>query len=160
MKKEIREVYSPELKKDAQCDGIALTSAMPNQEVQVATKGFYSSYSTDFNQFANGILGFFLGHAELSSINHLLVHIDEKNTARIYRNFPFGQRVRIAVPKKSGQVVFKSDITDIESVFFEDGISFLDYQTSHKIIYLFRTGWHFGLYFNLSKKDPIEEILK
>jgi hypothetical protein len=160
MKKKLSEVYNPEVKENVLIDGISLKSGLSGQKIKIATKGSFSSYDNDFQHFFDNMLSPFVPINELHSINMLLVHIKPNNTAYIYRKFPLGFKIRISGPKERGQAVFKHEITDIESIFFEDDLSYFDYEPDDKIIFLFRSGWIFGIYFNLVKKNSLDEITK
>lgn len=160
IKKNISEVYKPEIKKNIFIDGILLESASSGQEVKMATKGVITTYDPEYRNFMNNIIGIFINSFELETINRLLVHIKKDNTAYIYRNFPYGFKAIVSGPKKKGTVVLKNEVTDIESIFFEDDLSHLEYEVTDKIVYLFRCNWSFGLYYNLSKIDSFEIISK
>jgi len=157
-KKKLSEAYSPEIRENVLIDGITLKSALAGEKVELTTKGALSSYDYDFQHFFDSVLQHFIAHPFLHQLNQLLIHIKSDNTAYIYRDFPLALRVRIIGPKESGHVVFQNEINDIESVTFEDDIAFFDFENGDEIVYLFRSRWSFGLYFNLTKTDELATV--
>ena len=160
MKKNISEVYNPEIKLNIKIDGILLESALEGQQVNMATKGAITTYDPDHRTFMNNLISIFVNINDLETINRLLVQIKSNNTAYIYRDFPFGYKIFLSSQKELGSVIFQNEITDIESIFFEDDLSKIEYEPSDKIVYLFRSNWSFGLYFNFQKKDSFDIISK
>jgi len=160
MKKKIAEIYNPEIKDNIVVDGVSLESVAPGQEVKMSVKGAITTFDPEFRTFMNNIIGLFINKAELETINRLLVHIKNDNKAYIYRDFPYGFKAVISGPKEKGSAVFKHEITDIESIFFEDDLCRLEYEATDKLVYLFRSNWSFGLYYNFHKVDSFELISK
>ena len=66
--------------------------------------------------------------------------------------------LRLKIPKKAGEPVFKKEIIDIEKVYFKDDFYTVKFEKTDQIIWLFRKNWRFGLYFDLTRNCSTEEL--
>ena len=90
-----------------------------------------------------------------SSLNQLLVLVGKDKVARIYEKFPMSMQIVANRDIKAGTAVFDSDIADIREVNFSDAVATISPEDGEKIIWIFRDGFSFGMYFDLT-----EELVK
>ncbi len=135
--------------------GFAMSNAKSGEQVMVQTKGVLTSDDELFHTFMDGICSFLSQYATLflNSIYQflLVIHMDE--SADLYINELPLVSIEInakRTPIEKGQIIRYCDIVDIRRLRF-DGI---DLKESDNIIYCFKVGWKFGLYFDLERINP------
>lgn len=138
---------------DVKIGGFAVTSAEAGQPVFITTKDSVTSESSLFyvyaEQFSNIIFPK-TGALNLRDVvNYYLVVIHPDCTADFYaQDFEVVAKIKPNRDIKAGEAVYAKDITDISETTFPK----ININPDDQIIYLQRSGWRFGLYFNLSRE--------
>ncbi len=130
-------------------DGFAAHDAIAGEQVKMLVKAFVDSDSSDFYVYADKLSDLYLGkHFLVNLVHSFLILVHEDLSADIFvNNIPSSVRVIGARDIRKGEGVTIKDIADISQLRF-DGI---DIVRSDRIIYCFKVGWKFGLYFNLTR---------
>ncbi len=153
----VRARYEPEIHQIAEPVGLSLNAARKGETVKVLQRAFFSSYDDDHRHYFRQILGQF--PTSVSLPNHLLIVI-RNNEARIHQEFPLVLKIRPKVAIQAHRFVFEDQILDIEGVGFKDNVFEVDIRDGDKIVWLFRVGWSFGLYFDFSGEMATMELWK
>jgi len=154
--KDADKVYKPEIKQKVLVDGVAVESADKGAKIKFIKKGFITSLQDDFKFTADQFISLF--SPSNPKINELLVLIKNDNSAKIYSKFPLSARMRAKGDVKKGASLTREDIFDISTLEFRDSIYEIDIENDDKVIYLFRIGWEFGLFFDLTKKLKLSDL--
>lgn len=137
-----------------------MQSAQKGEQIKVLQRSFFTSYQDDHRHFFDEILRVF-PNLNLNELNEIIIVLRNKK-CYIYRNFPISMKIRSKVSIPAGSAVFENQILDIVGIKFEDSVFNLDIRDGDKFVWLFRTGWSFGLYFDFSGQlstDELEKIL-
>ncbi len=108
-----------------------------------------------FYTYIDQISGIFLRSVLVGQVFQFLVLIHENLSADLYLN-EFPVKV-LMMPKRAlqrGEIVTTRDIADIRKLSVE-GINFKD---TDKVIYCFKVGWKFGLFFDLHREQPLNIV--
>lgn len=132
--------------------GFAAENVKGGETVKVLTRALLTSDDPEFYQYSESISNIFLNknRIQIDGVCQFLVLIHQDLSADLYVN-DFGVLVEIKAKRdiKAGEVVTQGDIADIRKVNFS-GIEIKD---SDKIIYCFKVGWRFGLFFDLTPRS-------
>ncbi len=136
-------------RKNVKICGIA-SELIPDQETGlVLQKAIMTSQETRFFKYAENICKLISN----KSYNNLLVIIDKNENAKIYEEaFPLSMKQRLKRSVKKGELIYKKDVLDISEVSFSDAKSDINPKDGEQIIWLFRIGFVFGLYFDFTKQ--------
>jgi len=137
---------------DVKIGGFSVTSAEAGQSVFITTKDSVTSESPLFYVYAEQFSNFIFpktGALNLRDVvNYYLVVIHPDCTADFYaQDFEVAAKIKPNRDIKKGEVVYAKDITDISETTFPK----ININSDDQIIYLQRSGWRFGIYFNLSR---------
>jgi len=144
-------IYKPEILNEVKVSGITISTIGVGEFGKVLVKAFITSYEKRFSKYAKNILSLFK-QLHLDSINRLLVIIKPDFKAYVYQNFPESILVRVKNSVKKGSVLNRNNIADILKVEFKDSVCEIQYEDGDQIIWLFRSKFVFGLYFDFSCK--------
>ena len=139
--------------------GIAAENGNPEDKIKCYTEiALISDNPLFFNaiKFANDIINK-CGYVECN-VNKLLAIIHDDSSADAYINdFPETKKITAKCKVIFSEKVYSHQIADITDVNFP-GINI----TKHdKIIYCFKSGWRFGLYFNLgNRQNSLLDVVK
>jgi len=158
--KDADEFYKPRIKKDVKIDGIAAETVEDGGVCKMIQKDFIFSSQDNFEQYSNNILAPFLDPFSKNEVNNLLVIIGKDHTARIYTKFPQILKIRSKIDVKKGDPVLVEDIVDIEELKFSDSVQDIAIEEGDQIIWFFRVGLKFGLYFDLTRTLKPETLPK
>lgn len=158
--KDADEIYKPEIKKDMIVDGIAGETVSSGSKIKVIQKGFISSFEKDFSLIANNIISFLYPSSLSKPIDKLLVIINKDNKAKIYSDFPLVALMRGKKDIKKDEMITEEDVADIDTIEFKDLNFEINIEKTDKIIFLFRIGWKFGLFFDFTKTLDLERLKK
>jgi len=129
--------------------GFAVETAQPGEMAKIQTRGSLVSDNPLFYTYIDQISGIFLKTVLVGGVFQFLVLIHENMSADIYLNdFPVKVLLMAKRDLKQGEVIRTDDIADIQQLSF-DGINIKD---TDKIIYCFKVGWKFGLFFDLDRR--------
>lgn len=144
---------------DVRLDGFAVSSAAAGETVKVQVKGSATSESPFFLMYAEQIANLIfpkLGSIKLKDeVNNYLAVIHIDNTADVYiQEFATAVKVKLNRSIKVGEPIYPKDIDDMVEVSFP-GISI---KSDDKVVFLKRSGWRFGIYFDFTKQINIETL--
>lgn len=132
--------------------GFVVETAQPGEMAKVQTRGSLVSDNPLFYTYIDQISGIFLKTAFVNHIFQFLVLIHENLSADLYLNdLPVKVLMMTKRDFKKGEVITTGDIADIQQLSFE-GINIKD---TDKVIYCFKVGWKFGLFFDLDREHAI-----
>ena len=152
----LRARYEPETHPVPELAGLALRSATAGETVDVLTRAFFSSYDDDHRHYFSEVLGQLPG-LNHPSLDHALVVIRE-NTAYVHKLFPLTTKIIVKTPIRPNRAVFQNQIVDVTEVRFKDSVFEPDIRNGDKLVWLFRIGWSFGLYFDFSGEMRTDEL--
>ncbi len=131
--------------------GFAAENVKGGETVKVLTRASLTSDDQEFYQYSESISNIFLNkkRIQIDNVYQFLVIIHQDLSADLYVN-DFGVLVEIKAKRdiKAGEAVTQGDIADIRKVKFQD-IEIVD---TDKVIYCFKVGWRFGLFFDLTPR--------
>lgn len=149
-------LYEPMVIPNVNVAGIVVGTIKPGETGNILTKSFITSDDIRFYTYAPNILQFFVDKNELSQLDRLLVLIKNDNKAYVYRVFPMSVLFKPKKGVKKGEVIFYDDIADIIQVEFTDAVTNIKIENDDQVIWLFREGLKFCLYFDFSRSIPSE----
>ncbi len=158
MSTEVSEIYKPIIRDGIKIDGITGETIPKDAKGIIIRKSFIMSYDKNFEKYSNSILNVILGNSQNETLNRLIVVIKKDERAIIYQNFPLAFQVRLKKSKNAFELVYQDEILDITGVEFSDTIFNLDIENGDKFVWLFRTNWKFGLYFDFSGKLDVSKL--
>jgi hypothetical protein len=133
--------------------GFALETAQSGEMAKIQTRGSLVSDTPLFYTYIDHISGIFLKNVLVGHVFQFLVLIHENLSADLYINdLPVKILMMTKRSLKKGEVVTSNDIADIQKLSFE-GIGIKD---TDKVIYCFKVGWKFGLFFDLHREKPLD----
>lgn len=132
--------------------GFAVETIQPGERGKIQTHGSLVSDSPLFYTYIDQISGIFLKNVFVGHVFQFLVLIHESLSADLYlNNLPVKVLMMAKRDLKQGEVITSGDIADIQQLSFE-GIKINE---TDKVIYCFKVGWKFGLFFDLDRRDPL-----
>lgn len=143
--------------------GLAAEHSIGKQKIEVINRGIYISDQPEFHKIIDQLSGIFLSKAKVpaSNVYHFLVLIHKDLSADLYINeFKVIAKMRAKRDLEFGEIIGRNDIADISRLKFPD----IKIEETDKVIYCFKVGWKFGLFFDLERKnnlnlDEMEDIL-
>lgn len=130
--------------------GFAIETAKPGEMVKVQTYGSLISDDPLFYTYIDQITSIFFRNILVNATYQFLVIIHDNLTADVYYNeIPIKILMLSKRSFKKGEMVFNNDIADIKELVFEN-IKITD---TDKLIYCFKVGWKFGLFFDLHREN-------
>ena len=137
--------------------GFAVENAKPGDMVPVLMSAILTSDDQNFHKYAETISNVYLNKTGvfLNLVHQFLVVIHENLSCDIYVNdFQVAYEIHLKRDVKKGEVLKLKDVADIKRVKFpEITITEMD-----KIIYCFKVGWRFGLYFDVIPRVQNDNI--
>jgi len=133
--------------------GFVVETAKKGEMVKIQTRGSLISDDPIFYTYIDQITRILLNKVFINSVYQFLVLIHEDLSADLYLN-DIPTKI-LMMPKrdvKKGQVVSANDIADIRKLSF-DRIIIKD---TDKVIYCFKVGWKFGLFFDLHWEERLD----
>lgn len=132
--------------------GFSVENVPAGGMAKVLVKGSFTSDEKEFYTYMKQITNLFLNKAGLfvNQISYFLIILHADHSADIYINdFTVLQKIRIKRSVKAGERVGIDNVADMDEITFPD-ILITD---TDNIIYCFKVGWKFGLYFNFMQVD-------
>lgn len=131
--------------------GFATENVKGGENAKVLTRAVLTSDDPEFYQYLESISSIFLNKnlIQIDKVCKFLVLIHQDLSADLYVN-DFAVSVEINAKRdiKAGEIVMLSDIADIRKVKFPD----IEIKDTDKVIYCFKVGWRFGLFFDLTPR--------
>jgi len=134
--------------------GFTVSNTKEGETTEVLTKAVITSDEPQFYQYIAQISTSFLNKNDIcvDTVYQFLVIIHQDLSADIYVNdFQVVSEIVVKKDITKGDIVRESDIADIKSLKFPE-IEIID---TDKIIYCFKVGWKFGLFFDLDRRQPL-----
>ena len=132
--------------------GFAFSDARAGEAVSVCTRASLTSDDDLFYEIMEGVSVAILSQASffVNGIYQFLAVLHDDDTADLYVNeFPVLVKTTAKASMAKGQVVSLDDIADIQSLEFEGSLI----GETDKLIYCFKVGWKFGLFFDLKRQS-------
>ena len=155
----IARMYIPEIVKVGPISGVSGASIPAGGTGPIIQRAFLTSLDELFPPIANNILGHFMRQRVEDTMNTILIRLKNKTEAHIYKNVPLALDIRSRVNMSKGTLVTDEHIADITGVAFEDAVINLNPEDGEQFVWLFRSKWLFGLYFDLTGKLKQSELL-
>ncbi len=132
-------------------EGISLTSAKGGDTVEVAIRGYFTTFDGDiFYNTIEHLSSIFL-HPELvqngmleQDVKNVLIFIDKNNLATIHINFSTIAKIMVKHEQAKLTPLFSDNITDVIAIEFPG----IEMKEEDSVIYLFSSRWRKGLFFN------------
>jgi len=136
--------------------GFVMHEAAPGEQVEVLTRAALTSDSSEFYTYIEqipGIIGARDVFINWDSTFQFLALLHEDGTGDLYLNdFPVMIQAQARRDIQAGEAVGEEDLGDIRSLQFPT----ITVAATDKIIYCFKCGWKFGLYFDLDRRKPMD----
>lgn len=130
--------------------GFAANNALAGEDVRVIYKGFFHSDQKEFYEYIDHISNKYLNQFFINKIHDFLIIFYPNSSAVIYKNnLPIGFDMIFKRDILAGEKVTVNDIVDINELRFP---GYVDIKENYKLIFCFKVGWKFGLYFDFH--DP------
>lgn len=152
-------IYDPEIVKVEPISGLVDGTIPAGATGKILQRAFLTSLDERFPLFANNLLGHFMGVQVEDTINTVLIRLKNQTQAHIYKRFPLSFQFRARGDISKGTIVTDAHIADINAVEFKDALINLNPEDGEQFIWLFRSKWFFGLYFDLTGKLNQSELL-
>lgn len=135
--------------------GFAVENAKKGEQVKVPSKASLISDQVEFYNYIEQISNIFLGRAKvlINNVYQFLVIIHKDLCADLYVNdFPVAIEIRAKRDIKKGEAISQNDIADIRRLNFPN----IRIEKTDKVIYCFKVGWKFALFFDLDRRYDLE----
>jgi len=130
--------------------GFAAADIPPEAFGWILTRAFVCSDDPTFYLYCDQISKMFLNRYFIDAINHFLVVIHVDLSADVYVNhFPIQIKILAKRDTKAGEPIRYNDIADIAEIRFPG----IDIKENDSVIFCFKKGWKFGLFFDLCQMD-------
>lgn len=163
MKNNLLPTYHIKLKDVIKDIGFTVATIPSESYGWLLVKGFFNSDQEEFHTYISHICSIYLNkYVWINNLTSFLIIIHDDNTADIYlNNLPIIIKVRPKRDLKRSEIIKKKDIVDINELRFKG----INIKENDNIVFCFKVGWKFGLYFdfyqgNGTKKIDIEELYK
>lgn len=139
--------------------GFVVENARAGEEAKILYRAHLTSDDSDFYGYVEKFCGMFLpANVLINSLHQFLIVIHKDLSADLYINdFPVALEMKSKTDIEKGQLVGLGDIADIRRLRFSD----IGIDENDQVIYCFKVGWRFGLFFDLSagRTKPVGEDL-
>lgn len=132
--------------------GFVVENVEKGNKAKILTKASFISDDPKFYHFTEQISNMFLNKADIliNNVCQFLILIHQDLSADLYVNdLPVILEIKAKRNIKKGEKIYQDYIADIRKLKF-DGIRI---EETDKIIYCFKVGWKFALFFNLHVND-------
>ncbi len=130
--------------------GFSTTDIGPGETAKILTRAYVTSDQPEFYLYAEQIANIFLGNFLVDGIHTYLILIHNDLSGDIYiNNLPIIVQTMLKKGAQAGDVIRIKDIVDIKELKFQ-GISI---KSTDSVIFLFKKGWKFGLFFDLNQTN-------
>lgn len=132
--------------------GFAAENVKGGETVKVLTRALLTSDDPEFYQYSESISNIFLNknRIQIDGVCQFLVLIHQDLSADLYVNdFAVSIEIKAKRDIKAGEAVTLGDVADIRKVKFPD----IEIKDTDKVIYCFKVGWRFGLFFDLTPRS-------
>ena len=136
-----------------QLDGFVTENILPGEDGSMLVRATLTSDQPDFYLYMRGIQGVINDriraagiHFNLDHTSSLLLLVHSDKSADLYLG-PLSLRMEITAKRdlKAGDVLYLTDVADLRKV----GLPDVSIRSDDQVIYCFKVGWKFGLFFDL-----------
>ncbi|MBI5180116.1 MAG: hypothetical protein HZA05_01775 [Nitrospirae bacterium] len=135
--------------------GFAIENSKQEADAKILTRASITSDEAEFYTYIEQVSNLFLNKMgiPINSVYVFLILIHKDLSADIYIN-EFRVMIDVCAKRdlKKGEPVRINDIADIRSLKFSD----IKIVETDKIIFCFKVGWKFGLFFDLNRKELLD----
>ena len=139
--------------------GFVVENVRAGEEGKFLYRAHLTSDDSDFYGYVEKFCGMFLAQANvlINNVHQFLFVIHKDLSADLYINdFPVALEMKSKTDIEKGQLIGLQNIADIRRLRFPD----IGIDENDQIIYCFKVGWRFGLFFDLSAAPkPVGEDL-
>lgn len=135
--------------------GFLTENVKKGKTAKVLTRASVISDEPEFYTYTEQISNIFLNKLGIfiNTVFQFLVLIHKDLSADLYINdFPIAIEIRAKRDIRKGEVVRQGDIADIRRLKFPD----IKIVETDKVIYCFKVGWKFALFFDLNRQDNLD----
>jgi hypothetical protein len=129
--------------------GFAMENGKPNELIKVLCRWFGTSDDKDFFTYIESIENLYLsnvGILEEYIHNFLIIHHEDLSVDIYINDLPIKIEFLSKRNVQKGEIVYENDVADIRQLKFND----IEIKESDNIIFCFKQGWRFGLFFDLT----------
>ena len=144
---------------DVKLDGFAVSSALRGETVKIQVKDWATSESPFFFVYAEQIANLIfpkLGTVNLrDEMDTYLAVIHMDNSADVYmQDFATVAKVKVNRSVKAGEPIYPKDIDNLAEVRFPG----IPIKSDDRIVFLKRSGWRFGIYFDFTRQIDTDSL--
>ena len=135
--------------------GFATENAINGKQINVLTRGSVISDQKEFYTYIEQISNIYLNQAKvpINGVYQFLVIIHKDLSADIYvNNFPVTIEIKSKRDVEKGEAISQNDVADINRLIISD----VHIEKTDKVIYCFKVGWKFALFFDLNRQYDLE----
>jgi len=140
--------------------GFATRNMLPGEEGFILVRAKLTSSQPEFHLYMRGIDSLVVNAARTArkelTLDHtstLLLLIRSDDSADLYLEpIPLIMEMLAKDPIKEGQIVYRRDIADLRRIRLQD----VKIGSTDRIIYCFKVGWKFGLFFDLGQNRELD----
>jgi len=141
--------YHMHLKKVQPMAGFAAGDIAPKNFGWILSRAFVCSDDPAFYMYCDQISKMFLTSYFIDNICNYLILTHRDLSTDIYVNFPFQVKMMTKRELKAGEPIYQNDIADIAELCFPG----IDIKENDSVIFCFKKGWKFGLFFDFNPAD-------
>ncbi len=132
--------------------GFAAETIEKGETGKIITRGSFISDEPLFYTYIESITEFFFKNVLVNSVFQFLILIHDNLSADLYlNNFPTKILMMAKRNLKKGEIIRVNDIADVRRMSFDN----IRIKETDKVIYCFKVGWKFGLFFDLHREEPL-----
>ena len=132
--------------------GFAMENKQGGETIKVLTRDLLTSDDQEFYRYSEHFSNVFLSKVGvlIDRVHQFLVIIHKNLSADLYVNdINISFEIRVKRDVKAGEAITRDDIVDIKKAKFPD----IKIDKTDKVIYCFKVGWRFGLFFDLTPRS-------
>ena len=141
--------YHTHLQKVPPMAGFPVVDIPPGSFGWILTRAFVCSDDPTFYLYCDQISKMFLTSYFVDAITNYLILIHSDLSSDIYVNFPFQVKMMTKRALEAGKLIYQNDIADIAELRFPR----IDIKENDSVIFCFKKGWKFGLFFDFNPID-------
>lgn len=132
--------------------GFAAETIEKGETGKILTRGSVVSDDPLFYTYIESITGIFFRNVLVNSVFQFLILIHDDLSADLYLNdLPTKILMMSKRNLKKGEIIRANDIADVGKMSFEN----IRIKDTDKVLYCFKVGWKFGLFFDLNREEPL-----
>lgn len=136
--------------------GFAVENVLAGEPITILTRDFLTSNEPRFYTFIRNISSLYLyaQNVRVDQVTQFLVVIHANRTVDLYLDHDLKVALEISSKRDviAGEVVRQDNIADIRRMKFLE----VNVAPTDKVIYCFKVGWKFALFFDLSRPEPLD----